>query len=60
MRKVVRRNELRGLLLAYSISLDCIFYLAAAISVISFFFSCFMGWTDLRRNNNGEKTNQKI
>ena len=49
MRKIVPGNELGGLLLAYSTSLDRIFYLCASIAVVSLGFSCFMGWTDIRK-----------
>jgi hypothetical protein len=43
--------ELDGLLLAYSNSVDRIFYMLVACSVISFIASWGMGWTDTRKKN---------
>lgn len=57
MRHILPSNELGAVLLAYSISLDRIFYLCAAIAVVSLFFSCFMGWTDIRKKE--EKREQQ-
>lgn len=49
LRRNVPSNELGGVLLAYSKSLDRIYYLTASIAVISLFLSYFMGWKDLRK-----------
>lgn len=46
---------LDGLLLAYSISVDRVFYLLAACSAVSFIASWWMGWTDTRKKNAPEK-----
>jgi hypothetical protein len=56
-RQVVSGNELGGVVLAYSNSLGRIYYLTAAVAVISLFLSSFMGWTDLRKKQ--EKADQK-
>jgi nitrate/nitrite transporter NarK len=47
--------ELEGLLLAYSNSVDRVFYLLVACSVVSFLAAWGMGWTDTRKKNKPEK-----
>jgi H+/gluconate symporter-like permease len=42
IRRLVSGDALAGVLLAYSVSLDRLFYLCAGISVAGLFFSCFM------------------
>jgi len=49
IRNVVSKNELPGVLLAYSESMDRVFYLAAGASVGSFCFAWGMGWKDIRK-----------
>lgn len=49
MRRVVPADVLGGVLLAYAKSIDRIFYFAAGICGISFVFSWFMGWVDMRK-----------
>lgn len=56
-RQIVADNELGGVLLAYSKSLGRIYYLTAAVAVVSLFLSSFMGWADLREKQ--EKGDQK-
>lgn len=58
MRQIVSSSELEGLLIAYSKSIDRIFYLGAAIAVVAFFLSCFMGWKDIRKKE--EQTDQPV
>ncbi|KAI9879279.1 MAG: hypothetical protein M1830_009009 [Pleopsidium flavum] len=58
MRQIVPSSEITGVLLAYSTSIDRIFYLCASIAVVSFFFSCFMGWQDIRKK--GAKTDRQV
>lgn len=43
--------ELEGLLLAYSNSVDRVFYMLIACSVASFVASWFMGWNDTRKKS---------
>ncbi|KAI1844483.1 hypothetical protein JX265_010022 [Neoarthrinium moseri] len=43
--------ELDGLLLAYSNSVDRVFYLLVALSVVSFVAAWGMGWKDTRKKN---------
>jgi hypothetical protein len=43
--------ELEGLLLAYSIAIDNIFYMMTAFAIISFVAAFFMGWKDTRKKN---------
>lgn len=47
--------ELEGLLLAYSNSIDRVFYMLAALSVVSFFAAFGMGWKDTRKKNGPPK-----
>lgn len=48
LKGIVTDSELPGLLKAYSVALDRIFYLCAGIAVASWVFSWGMGWTDIR------------
>jgi hypothetical protein len=57
MKQIVPSNELGGLLLARSTSLDRTFYLGASIAVVSLFFSCSTSGKDIRKK--GEKTDQQ-
>lgn len=55
MREVVSKEELGGLLKAYSKALDRVFYLCTAIAAVSWAFSWFMGWKDVRSKRPVEK-----
>jgi len=48
IRNVVAINELAGVLVAYSKSVDRVFYLAAGTAVGCFGFAWAMGWKDIR------------
>lgn len=41
--------ELSGLLLAFSDSVNAVFYLLAALAVVSFIAAWGMGWVDIRK-----------
>jgi hypothetical protein len=47
-RSIVNAQELPGVLVAYSNSLDRVFYLVAAVGVMSWFAAWGMGWKDIR------------
>ncbi|KAF2967751.1 hypothetical protein GQX73_g5836 [Xylaria multiplex] len=46
--------ELAGLLLAYSKSVDSVFYLLTAVAVVCFAASWGMGWVDIRKKKTSE------
>ena len=48
VRQVVAKNELPGVLVAYSASVGRVFYLAAGAGVGCFCFAWGMGWKDIR------------
>ena len=48
--------ELKGVLKAYSVAIDRIFYLCAGISVVSLVLSYWMGWIDVRGQKGNEST----
>ena len=48
IREVVTKNELAGVLITYSKSVDRVFYLTAGAAVICFWFAWGMGWRDIR------------
>lgn len=48
LKGIIAESELPGLLKAYSVALDRIFYLCAGIAVASWILSWGMGWTDIR------------
>ncbi|GAB1201334.1 hypothetical protein APSETT444_010725 [Aspergillus pseudonomiae] len=48
-RSYVTDQQLPGVVLAYAKSVDRVFYLTTATAAGSFFFSCFMGWKDIRK-----------
>ncbi|CAI7676372.1 unnamed protein product [Penicillium discolor] len=50
-RLYVSQLELPGVLLAYAKSVDRVFYLTTGMACGSLFFSCFMGWRDIRTKN---------
>jgi hypothetical protein len=50
--------ELPGLLLAYAMSLDRIFYLLTVCSGIAFFVGTGMGWVDVRKNKPEEEATE--
>jgi hypothetical protein len=49
IQSVVAESELAGVLMAYSTSVDRVFYLATATGVAWFFFAWGMGWRDVRK-----------
>ena len=52
--------QLRGVLKAYSVAIDRVFYLCAGISVVSWIFSWWMGWIDVRgQEKGGRKTSSE-
>lgn len=55
IRDVVAKDELAGVLLAYSKSIDRIFYMAAGLAACSFCFSWGMGWKDIRKKKQLDK-----
>ncbi|CAI7653381.1 unnamed protein product [Penicillium pancosmium] len=56
MRDVVSADDLPGVLKAYAGSVDRVFYMAAALSVVCVAFSFGMGWKDIRKKKpSGEK-----
>lgn len=55
MRDVVSAQDLPGVLNAYAGSIDRVFYMAAALSVLCVAFSFGMGWKDIRKKPSGEK-----
>ena len=48
-RNVVDAVDLPGVLVAYSNSLDRVFYLVAAAGVVAWFSAWGMGWKDIRK-----------
>lgn len=48
-RSVVPQEDLHGVLVAYSNSLDHVFYLIAALGCVAFFAAFGMGWNDIRQ-----------
>jgi len=48
-RDIVSAQDLPGVLVAYSLALDRVFYLAAGVSGLAVFTSLFLGWVDIRR-----------
>lgn len=60
---VIPADLLGGVLLAYSKSIDRIFYFATGICGISFVFSWFMGWVDIRKKpqtEDGAKRTERV
>lgn len=51
-RAVVQRSDLTGVLAAYAVSIDRVFYLVAAVSSLSILVLWGMGWHDLRVKGN--------
>jgi len=49
IRSTVPAAQLPGVLKAYSVSVDRVFYLAVGCSVLLFFASFGMGWKDIRK-----------
>ena len=48
-RDFVEPNDLPGVLLAYSNSVDRVFYLVAGVGALAFMSAWGMGWTDVRK-----------
>lgn len=55
IRAIVSPQQLGGVLLAYSKSIDRVFYLCAASSVACFIFAWGMGWKDIRTKKQADK-----
>ncbi|KAK9349974.1 putative MFS general substrate transporter [Lipomyces doorenjongii] len=55
-RDVVTKSQLPGVLKAYGISVDRVFYLTAGAGFACFCFAWGMGWKDLRKKNNNTET----
>ncbi|KAK9310997.1 MFS multidrug transporter [Lipomyces starkeyi] len=55
-RDVVTESQLPGVLKAYGISVDRVFYLTAGAGVACFCFAWGTGWKDLREKNNSTET----
>ncbi|KAG7286456.1 hypothetical protein NEMBOFW57_008767 [Staphylotrichum longicolle] len=47
-RDIVSAQDLPGVLVAYSLAIDRVFYLAAGISGLAVFTSLFLGWVNIR------------
>lgn len=54
IRKVVSADSLPGVLKAYSVAVNNVFYFTAAAGVCSFVFSGGLGWTDVRKKELNE------
>ncbi|KAI1160772.1 major facilitator superfamily domain-containing protein [Nemania serpens] len=50
-RKIVDPSDLPGVLIAYSNSIDRVYYLVAAIGAVAFFAAFGMGWKDIRKKD---------
>jgi hypothetical protein len=48
-RSIVSERDLPGVLAAYTLAVDHVFYLAAAVTGLAVFSAMFLGWTDLRK-----------
>ncbi|KAK2026385.1 major facilitator superfamily transporter [Colletotrichum zoysiae] len=57
-RTVVPQEDLPGVLMAYSRSINEVFYLLAALGVVTFALGWGMGWVDIRKKD-GKKDNKK-
>jgi hypothetical protein len=51
-REVVYAQDLPGVLVAYSKSIDRVFYMNIALCVVHFFLSWGVGWKDVRKTTN--------
>jgi hypothetical protein len=58
-RDIVSAQDLPGVLVAYANSLDRVFYLVAAVSVLTWVAAWGMGWKDIRKPKQGFSTFQK-
>ncbi len=47
-RNIVSEQDLPGVLVAYSLAIDRVFYLAAGVSGLAVFTSLFLGWINIR------------
>lgn len=55
-RGIVSPQDLQGVLVAYSNSLDRVFYLVAAVAAVSWFAAWGMGWKDIRQAERIDQT----
>jgi hypothetical protein len=56
-RSVVREGDLPGVLVAYSLAIARVFYLAAGVTALAVFTSLFLEWIDIRhRQRPGSNT----
>ncbi|KAI0843905.1 putative MFS multidrug transporter [Daldinia vernicosa] len=54
-RLVISPTEIANVLVAYSKSIDRVFYMTAGMGVLYFVFSCGTGWKDIRKKNEVSK-----
>lgn len=54
-RSYISESQLVGVIVAYAESVDRVFYLTTGTACGCFFFSCFMGWKDIRSKNSVSK-----
>lgn len=57
-RKILNSNELGGILIAYSKSIDRVFYLIAALTAASFFLAFGLGFKDIREKKPAKEEKQ--
>lgn len=58
IREVVTPQQLPGVLVAYSKSVDDVFYLALGAAIAGFGLAWGMGWVDVRKKNKNETNKQ--
>ena len=58
-RGVIERSELAGVIMAYSKSVDRVFYLTAVGGCCCFCFAWGMGWKDVRKMKDEETPKQE-
>lgn len=54
--EMVDKNQLQGFLVAFTKSLNLVFYLTASAGACSFVFAWGMGWRDIRSKKNTSKS----
>lgn len=50
-----RRPPCRGVLLAYTDTVDRVFYMTTGLAALTFALSWGMGWRDIRKNQQGQR-----
>lgn len=58
-RKILDPSEIAGILVAYSKSIDRVFYMITALTALSFFFAFGLGWKDIREKKTPETAEEK-